>query len=190
MVLLSGGIDSSACIQYYQENGFEVEGLFVDFGQLAVSRERKAVTRITKHYNIKSSVLTNKGFPPFRDGEIQGRNLFLVSSALMFLKSRHAIIALGIHAGTNYIDCSELFVQKLNVILDMYSSGKTTLGAPFLSFTKAEIFEYSKIKGLPVELTYSCELGLQQPCGKCSSCKDLRTLYASTNKYSKTSKRY
>lgn len=42
---------------------------------------------------------------------------------------------------------------------------------------KIEVWEYAKSKRVPINLTYSCELGLKQPCGKCPSCKDLIILY-------------
>lgn len=188
-ILASGGLDSTASINYYIDAGFKVETLFIDFGQLASQKELIALRKISKHYKIENSVLRVRGFKPFRHGLIQGRNLFLISSSLMFLRNEYGIIALGIHAGTNYIDCSGEFVEQVNHLLDMYTGGKLVLGTPFINFTKAEIFEYCKIKEVPMSLTYSCELGLKQPCNKCSSCKDLIKLYASQNKYIKASKR-
>ena len=42
LVLLSGGIDSSACVPYYLSQGVIVSGLFVEYGPAAAELERKA----------------------------------------------------------------------------------------------------------------------------------------------------
>jgi 7-cyano-7-deazaguanine synthase in queuosine biosynthesis len=42
-VLLSGGIDSSACIHYYQQDHHDVTGVFIDFGQKTVKYELSRV---------------------------------------------------------------------------------------------------------------------------------------------------
>jgi 7-cyano-7-deazaguanine synthase len=188
-ILSSGGLDSTATINYYIDAGFKAETLFIDFGQPASRNELIALRKISKHYKIENSILRVRGFRPFKHGLVQGRNLFLISSALMFLRNEYGIIALGIHAGTNYMDCGSEFVERVNHLLDMYTGGKLVLGTPFINFTKPEIFEYCKIKKVPMGLTYSCELGLKQPCNICSSCKDLIKLYAGQNQYIKASKR-
>ena len=60
--------------------------------------------------------------------------------------------------------------------------GKITLSAPFVDWTKKQIFDYCRLEKIPLELTYSCELGKNQPCGECSSCKELTALYETKNK--------
>ncbi len=85
LVLLSGGIDSSACLVFYLAQGFSISALFVDYGQVSKGRGESA---------------------------------------------------------------------------------------------PSAVWSYCKRLGVPVELTYSCEMGKDQPCGKCLSCKDLEKLYA------------
>jgi 7-cyano-7-deazaguanine synthase len=188
LILFSGGIDSSACIDYYKKKGFKVECLFIDFGQLSSVKELNAVKRVSKFYNIKYSKIKLSGYQSFSKGLVQGRNMFLVSSALLMLnKMKYGIVALGIHSGTNYSDCSPQFVNLINDLFDLYTGGRIILGAPFLQMDKGEIMEYCIINNIPIELSYSCELGLEQPCNKCSSCKDLKKIYASKNHHTKTS---
>ncbi len=178
VILYSGGIDSTACLEFYIDQGFSVLSVFVDYGHLSAKREYQAVSKICSFYQIKNEKLKVSGLPSFRKGLIEGRNLYLVSSALMMGKISHGIIALGIHAGTNYVDCSANFIKEVNKILDLHTGGRIILNAPFIDWHKNEIWNYCVSRRTPVELTYSCELGLKQPCGRCQSCKDLKRLYA------------
>lgn len=52
----------------------------------------------------------------FSDGLIMGRNLFLLSSALMYKRIKSGIIAIGIHAGTDYVDCGKAFIDNVNQV--------------------------------------------------------------------------
>jgi len=178
-ILTSGGIDSTVCIAFYINQGFIVEGLFIDYGQPALLRERKAIKKIAKHYKITVHEVKWKGVIEKQSGLIIGRNAFFLLSALMESPPNTRIIALGIHKGTDYPDCSKLFYKRMQSVLDIYTKGTVQFGAPFIDFTKAEIWHLGKEYNVPFELTYSCEKGLKQPCGKCLSCKDLEKLNAS-----------
>ena len=90
------------------------------------------------------------------------------------------LIAIGIHSGTNYFDCSTSFFQSVAQIVEGYTDNTIQITAPFLTWSKKDIIQYCFLEGIPLELTYSCELGLQQPCSKCLTCKDLITIYDST----------
>jgi 7-cyano-7-deazaguanine synthase len=79
------------------------------------------------------------------------------------------VIGIGIHAGTEYPDCSPAFVDAMQRLLDVYSGGEVQLDAPFLSWSKPEIWEYARRLGVPLDATYSCEFG-PRPCGQCLSC--------------------
>jgi 7-cyano-7-deazaguanine synthase len=107
-----------------------------------------------------------------------GRNGLFILAALMDMPAPVGIISLGIHAGTPYYDCSPEFMSKMQAIVDGYTRGRVSLAAPFLSWSKWDIYQYSRGNGLPIKLTYSCELGRIQPCGTCRSCADLEVLYA------------
>lgn len=69
------------------------------------------------------------------------------------------LISIGIHSGTNYSDCSELFVDKLQNIFDLYCDGKISIDAPFLEWTKSDIWKFATENDVPIHLTYSCEKG-------------------------------
>ena len=176
-VLLSGGVDSMACIHFYLKLGYEVEGIFCNYGQLAANCERLAVERVSKYYNIPLRIVEVKynGVP--QTGEICGRNALLVWLAFWSIGFGLYKIILGIHDGTGYTDCSPIFVDKTNRALDCYPNGTVLLEAPFLNWNKAGIARYCKNNRLPYYITYSCEEGTMPPCGKCLSCIDRKEFF-------------
>jgi len=178
LVLSSGGIDSTACIKFYKNQKSRVYSLFIDFGQLSKTKELKASQKIAKYYKIPYSLIKIKNNIQYGSGLLIGRNAFLLTTALINFKHDTGIIAVGVHSGTSYSDCSENFIHEMQAVFDIYALGCIRVGAPFLNWSKADIYNFSKKEKIPLELTYSCELGKKQPCGKCNSCKDLEKLYA------------
>jgi 7-cyano-7-deazaguanine synthase len=179
LVLLSGGMDSSACIEFYLRQKFKVEGLFINYGQISAKKELTASKKIAKHYKILLNKVESKNLSRFSSGEIIGRNAFLLTTALLNFKKKNGIICIGIHDGTSYPDCSKKFIKDMQEIFDIYKNGAIQIGVPFLDFKKIEIGAYCKNHKVPINYTYSCELGNKQPCGKCLSCKDLEIIYDS-----------
>jgi len=51
LVLLSGGIDSAACVAFFQNRGNGVGGMFVDYGQISAAREKKAASETSGELN-------------------------------------------------------------------------------------------------------------------------------------------
>ena len=178
LVLLSGGIDSTACLDYYTRQGLDVSALFVDYGQVSARRESTAAAAVADHFGIQLSKLFCSGFRAWSGGCVPGRNGFLLHSALMMMNTAFGIIALGIHSGTPYSDCSPSFISSAQQLLDLYSDGCIRVEAPFLTWAKPDIWQYCVNRRVPAELTYSCEQGKEQPCGQCPSCRDLEVLYA------------
>jgi 7-cyano-7-deazaguanine synthase len=177
LVLASGGIDSTACIAFYLSQGASVQGAFFNYGQKAARNERAAVRAVGNHFNIPIREF-DCSLREFDAGLIPGRNLFLLTAALLSLVNTSGIIALGIHAGTDYVDCSPIFVREAQNVFDLSTDGKVQIAAPFLSWNKIKIWDYCIKQNVPLQLTYSCENGGVRPCGACLSCKDLERLYA------------
>lgn len=182
LILASGGIDSTACIKFYRKLKFKVDVIFFDYGQTASKKEFSALKQISRTFKIIPRKVRLAKSNKFKDGLVIGRNAFLIFSALMLFGKKSGILAIGIHKGTGYYDCSQAFIDQVQVIIDQYSQGTISLAAPFLNFNKKEIWDYCIMEKVPLQLTYSCELGENQPCNKCSTCKDLKKLYASKNK--------
>lgn len=166
-----------SCVAYYKERDFTVSALFVDYGQISSGREGAAAQAIAHELNIPLARVSTSGLS-IPSGEITGRNALLLTTALMAFPGDCGLISLGIHAGTTYDDCSPSFIDSMQHVFDVYADGRVQADAPFLHLSKDEIYEYAISRRLPLELTYSCELGLTQPCGGCISCRDIEALHA------------
>jgi len=177
-VLLSGGIDSAACTAFYLSQGLSVQGYFVDYGQAAGQKEAVAARRVARHFAIPLTHLKLTTGRPKSAGLIAGRNAFLIFAVLQEMETPAGVIAIGVHSGTSYYDCSAGFITRVRAIVEEYTDGAISVASPFLDWTKREIWEFCVAKDVPLDLTYSCELGQEQPCGHCLSCKDLEALHA------------
>ncbi len=176
VVLLSGGIDSAACAWFLRDHGYSVKGLFVDYGQRAVQFEKRGAEALSATLGIALDCISVSIPNQFGAGEITGRNAFLVFAALLISQPRAGIIALGIHSGTAYYDCSPAFANSIDRLLEEHTDGCVRLSTPFITWSKKNIFDYYQASGLPIDLTYSCEAGSMPPCGTCLSCRDRRSL--------------
>ena len=172
VVLMSGGIDSSATLAACQGPGISLSGMFVDYGQPAAQSEWQAAQRIASHYLIRIEKVTlGVGLVADR-GEFFGRNALFILAAAGTIPQRPLVVAFGIHALTDYYDTTPLFVRDMQRLLNGYSGGAVTLSVPFLAHTKAEVVEFARGSSVPLHLTYSCEWQNAPACGECPSCRD------------------
>ncbi|MGH9893866.1 MAG: 7-cyano-7-deazaguanine synthase [bacterium] len=177
-VLISGGIDSTALLAFYLRERFDVRPLFVDFGQPAAKQELRAARAVCKHYGVHLSIMSLRSRVALSVGEIPGRNAFLLFAAVLVFGMKPGIIAIGIHEGPPYYDCTEGFLKSIQTVVDGYAAGRVKVAAPFLTWGKQVIREFCKKARVPVGSTYSCEKGGVRPCGHCLSCKDREALDA------------
>jgi len=171
-VLLSGGPDSAACASLLLDRKHSVQALFLDYGQAGRVHEARSALLVSRHLQIALATATLSAGGAFGQGEIQGRNAFLVFSALMLSDRLPRLIALGIHADSPYYDCTPRFLGQIDQLVAECSSGKIRVVAPLSTWTKAEILTYCSTSGIPLAETYSCENGAVPPCGTCLSCRD------------------
>jgi 7-cyano-7-deazaguanine synthase len=141
-----------------------------------VLQEERSATQLAKLLGASLAVVNFQVPCQFGTGEIRGRNAFFVMAALMACELQSGVIALGIHAGTRYYDCTPAFLESIDRLTAEYTDGRVRTIAPFISWSKGDIFDYYVRAGLPTQLTYSCEAGTEPPCGKCASCRDRKAL--------------
>lgn len=170
--MLSGGIDSTACLAFLLSNNFDVSCTFVDFGQPARINELAAVDQVAKFYGVPLYTIRLDHTKNISRGEIPGRNAFLIFAGLMTSHAPSSVICLGIHRGTAYVDCSKMFIAQVDTVVAELTNGTTRVLAPFIEWDKNGIVNYAKAERVPIALTYSCEVGGNTPCGECSSCHD------------------
>jgi 7-cyano-7-deazaguanine synthase len=176
MVLMSGGVDSYACAHFMLTQNMTATGLHVDYGQLARECEKASARQICDTLGISLRFVQVRSDTSFGAGEILGRNLFLIATALLNSKELPTAIAIGLHSGSPYYDCSETFLNRVDALLNEHTGGKTSLFAPFRSWTKKQVYEYAQSEGLSLAISYSCEGRGPDPCGECLSCLDRKHL--------------
>lgn len=175
-VLMSGGIDSAACAAFLAGRGMRVSALFVDYGQLARDHEASAVAQLAEALQIKVRTAVFRGDRRLGAGELIGRNAFLLFSALFTTELSTGVLALGLHAGTPYFDCSQSFVDLIDRVVLEHTDGRVKVLAPFIQWSKRDVYEFFVQAGLPIAATYSCEQGTLPVCGLCASCRDRKAL--------------
>jgi len=176
IVLVSGGIDSTACVHYYLNNKYPVKGFFIDYGQSARKKENESAHNVADYYNITLDMAKVDMGMQFGTGEIKGRNAFFVTALLMKYSNFSGMVAIGIHAGVPYYDTSENFILDMKRMVTQYTDGKMQVDAPFMKWQKPMIYQYCADNSVPIHLTYSCEKGDSIPCGQCNSCLDRKAL--------------
>lgn len=201
IVLFSGGLDSTTCLYWALDKGYECEALTVSYGQKH-DREVRAAKQIAQNLGVKHHFVTlnfpwlvssslvdkNKPIPDLSMEEIEsgkipstyvpGRNLVFLSVAASLLD---AIGADAIVAGPNavdfsgYPDCTPAFFQAATQAINRGTESGVTRGvevlAPLMDLNKADIVRLGAKLGVPFELTWSCYAGGDKPCGHCDSCK-------------------
>lgn len=172
VVLMSGGIDSSATTVAMLNKGYETSGLFLNYGQPAACTEWRAAQEIADRFTIEIERVELGFRLTVNSGEFFGRNALLILTAAGTIAQRPLTIALGIHALSEYYDTQPLFLRQMQRILDGYSGGSVSLTAPFLAYPKAEVITFARRNGVPLEMTYSCETQNAPPCLQCPSCED------------------
>jgi len=175
IVLLSGGLDSTAVLAMLSDHRPRLEALFVDYGQPAAPAERVASRSVASKFGVSWQEVSALPGPVAAQGEVPGRNLLLLALANTWAQSSGGgalRLALGIHAGTSYADCSPAFVRAAQALLDLGTGGSVRVVAPFLFWSKSTLAAWAMEKGVPIHLTFSCERGPKVPCGTCLSCRD------------------
>jgi 7-cyano-7-deazaguanine synthase len=172
-VLLSGGIDSAVVLALLVGGSRDTVAIWVDYGQRAAASERDASRAIASCYGVAWAELGVANLAPPPVGEFPGRNDLLVAVAAAASPGRS--IAIGVHAGTGYADCSPSWAQAWQELLTAQYHGAVCLLAPLASLTKAQVYALAQQLGVPTALAHSCETAAV-PCDACSSCADRRVL--------------
>jgi 7-cyano-7-deazaguanine synthase len=194
VLLLSGGIDSSALAALLKNNACEVLALHIDYGQRAAATEWAAVKRVSFELGLpkpvgfdmsaigsllKSEIVQSKKIMSakakfncsFAVDFLPHRNALLVSLAAIFAADRKAgYVAFGIIGGAEntYPDTTVPFLKKLQTLYK--TPPKIKIIAPFAGMDKRHVVRIAVANGLQITSTYSCNVNAVRHCGRCPSC--------------------
>lgn len=200
VVLLSGGMDSATCCYEAAAAGYELYALTVDYGQRA-RRELRAASDVAQavgavQHHVYPLDLTLWGGSALTDEAIEipsegvdentipvtyvpARNTILLSLALSWAE---VLGAEAIYIGVNnldysgYPDCRPEFIAAYQAVVDVATKA-TVEGAtiqvqtPLQHLSKLDIVRRAYVLNVPLDLTWSCYKGGEEPCGECDSCR-------------------
>ena len=199
VVLLSGGLDSATSAAIAAAQGYKLVALSLRYGQLH-DKELESAKTIAKELDINShyiidvdiaqwggSSLTDESLSIPLDGVsphnipstyVPGRNTVFIALALSLAEAKGAK---AIFLGINMIDYSvypdwrseylKAYQDLANISSKAGIEGNTIeLIAPLIKKTKVDIVQEAIKLGVPIEKTWSCYKGDQDPCGLCDSC--------------------
>ncbi|MHA3960473.1 7-cyano-7-deazaguanine synthase QueC [Synechococcus sp. LTW-G] len=200
IALLSGGLDSATAAALAQAEGYRVIGLSFDYGQRH-RRELQAAAAVAQtlglaeHQTIQvnlaawgGSALTDTAMDVPSEGVkegvipstyVPGRNTVFIAIGLSLAEARGAErLVLGVNAVdySGYPDCRPDYLGAFQTLADLASkAGReghgTQLWAPLVEWSKTKIVEEALRLGVPIDQTWSCYSGGEQPCGVCDSCR-------------------
>jgi 7-cyano-7-deazaguanine synthase len=192
VLLLSGGLDSAVLLAKLLDEGIKLYSITFAYGQSHETRETLAAQKVASHYKVSQelivlpravftgSALTGRGtvptgVPPDDPTQSQtvvpGRNLVFLAVAVakaVQLGAERVLIGANASDERVYPDCRWAFIRAAGS-----ASGEgygVQVQAPFLSMVKRQIVELGKSLKTPLEMTWSCYVGNEQPCGKCGAC--------------------
>jgi len=110
---------------------------------------------------------------------VPARNLIFLSVAMGVAEARDAdAVYLGVNAldYSGYPDCRPEFIESFGrtaaLALKRGVEGRPVeVRTPLIDLTKAGIVRLGVEVGAPLELTWSCYLGFDRPCGECDACR-------------------
>jgi len=200
VVLLSGGLDSATTAAQAIADGYEVMALSFRYGQRH-ERELRASRLIAKKLGIKEhyilevrlsqwggSALTDESMKIPVDGSthdavpstyVPGRNTVFIAIAMSLAEAKGAeTIYLGINAVdySGYPDCRPEYLEAFQDLAQLSSKagleGKAPkLVAPLINELKVDIVRRAVKLKVPIDMTWSCYQGEEEPCGRCDSCR-------------------
>ena len=200
VVLLSGGLDSATTTAIAQADGYEVIALSFRYGQrhqkeLQAAKKVAKALEIKEHFTIdvnlsqwggssltdQSITLPQEGIQPniIPSTYVPGRNTVFIAIALSLAEAKNArAIYLGINAVdySGYPDCRPEYLEAYQKLANLASKtaieGNTIqLIAPLVRDSKTDIVRRALSLGVPIQETWSCYQGGEQPCGLCDSCR-------------------
>ena len=188
VTLVSGGVDSMLMSLFAHEEGVAVFPLFIDYGQLGVSKEWEACKRLHEQFDLPEitymdlsgfgkiipSGITDATLRINEDAFLPGRNLlFVLAGAAYALKVQADSVAIGLLYQSDHIfpDQDEKFIERCEEVIETAMGRHINVIAPLIEFSKTEVLTMARARGL--ENTYSCHAGGDRPCGVCIACVEI-----------------
>lgn len=200
VVLLSGGLDSAACLYWAIKKGYDCTALNISYGQRH-GKESKYAAALCRKKNVKfvkinldlpwlkgatslvgkSAKIPDEPLAAIKNAKrvpstyVPARNLVFISVAASLAD---ACGAAAVIAGPNavdfsgYPDCRPQFYKPLaKAVREGTRCKAIKILTPLIRMNKAQITKLAQKLGVPFSMTWTCYIGGAKPCGKCDACK-------------------
>ncbi|HCN78528.1 MAG TPA: 7-cyano-7-deazaguanine synthase QueC [Verrucomicrobiales bacterium] len=202
LVLLSGGMDSTAALHWARREHEVAGAVSFDYGskhnareielarwqceKLGVPHDVLALPFINEHFS--SDLLLSGGNIPeghyadenMRRTVVPFRNGIMLAIACGLAESRGArALVIAAHAGDHaiYPDCREEFMQAIAAAMRAGTYAGIELLRPFIHLDKAAIARLGHDLGVDFGMTWSCYKGGGIHCGVCGTCVERREAF-------------
>ena len=196
LVVFSGGQDSTTCLfqamqqygaanvqaitfAYGQRHGIELEraaSIAQELGIRQTVLDLSLITAITHNAltDAQAAIQTDaQGMP---NTFVDGRNALFLLYAAIYAKSqniRDIFIGVCETDFSGYPDCRQIFVQSMNVTLNLAMAYDFRLHTPLMYLTKKQTWALADELGVLDYIrtrTHTCYLGVDGGCHECPSC--------------------
>ena len=182
VVLASGGIDSALMMFMFKKEAYEVFPLYLNYNQLAESREWDACKKICQFFSLEPFKMDIPGFGKlpsgltditldiYKDAFLPTRNLIFITLGAAYAYSKSAdAVAIGLLANPIFPDQTKEFIEKAGISISTALGKHIEILAPLIDLDKRDVLQLAEKYNLP-KVTYYCHSGSDTPCGKCVSC--------------------
>ena len=193
IILLSGGLDSLACLAVTREKYNCELAITFDYGQKALAKEIEASKKICDFYNVghkiikldflkeitQTALVSDKEVPQDYDMKavwVPNRNGLFLNIAGSFADSygyNYIIIGANKEEGKTFPDNTLEFAKRVEAEFEFSTLIQPKILIPLIDMDKEEIVKTVIDLKAPLELVHSCYLGGDKNCGKCESCLHL-----------------
>ena len=104
---------------------------------------------------------------------VPGRNVVFTAIATSFAEALNAekiIVGWDLEEAATFPDNSKEFLDAFNNVLEIGTLDGVKIEAPVINMSKTEIVKLGMEINAPMDLSYSCYMGDEKPCGTCESC--------------------
>ncbi|WP_019583380.1 7-cyano-7-deazaguanine synthase [Thioalkalivibrio sp. ALE16] len=188
LLLLSGGIESSALLAQCHAAGKVLRAVWVDYGQRNAAREWAAVEHLAGVYGATPVALDlqslRAAFTRRNDWvghvPLPQRNLLVLALAVNLAEHHGAgriLLALNREDQGHGPGSQPGFVQQVSALAGTLVP-HLQVEAPLIEQSKAEIIATTDPLGIDWRRTWSCLLAQSRHCGRCPQCQARRAAFA------------
>jgi 7-cyano-7-deazaguanine synthase len=192
VLLVSGGLDSTALAYWMVKEEIDFLPLFINYGQHCAETEYTTLISVIPQSKVSAVEVINvssiykrskskyiKEADLWRDHIVADdlyipyRNILLLTIGASFAQTVGLNKVYSAFINSNHakeIDCSNQFFNSMRKILGNY--GSINIVMPFLHLSKFEVAKIGIELQAPIAKTFSCQASSKIPCGACPNCVD------------------